>query len=176
MSGIVLTYAARGFMGRRERITETLVQPKYLALGLAGIIIYSLIYIYTIKLTTGSFEQFLYVMSNYKMTYVLTAIPLTVITAVLFGITTALTAKKVADLREMKKSGFAGAGLFLSLLASGCPSCALGVFPAVASLFGISATLASLPFGGRELQVLSILLFLASIYFLSADSTCEIKK
>lgn len=55
-----------------------------------------------------------------------------------------------------KTMGFFGAtGIFLGILAPGCPACAMGILP----VLGIgTAFLASLPLGGLELSILAILM------------------
>jgi len=73
--------------------------------------------------------------------------------------------------------GFFGtAGIFLGILAPGCPTCAIGILP----VLGIgTAFLASLPFGGLELSALAIL-FLGFATFkitkkIHKGIICEIK-
>jgi hypothetical protein len=67
-------------------------------------------------------------------------------------------------------------GFFFGLFTSGCAVC----YPLIISFLGIPSALALLPFGGIELQVLSILLLSLSIYFVSRSilkyNLCKIKK
>lgn len=86
---------------------------------------------------------------------------LVIIMGVLFGINMTLIINKFSAL---KKRGnlrlMAGTGI-ISVFAAGCASCGLSF----ASLIGISAVLAILPFGGVEIYMLAIGILLLSIYF-----------
>ena len=77
---------------------------------------------------------------------------------------------------SMGKEGVGFAGFFFGLFTSGCAVC----YPLILTALGIPTALALLPFGGVELQVLSILLLLISIYFVSRSiikgNLCRIKK
>ena len=65
-------------------------------------------------------------------------------------------------------------GLFFGLFTSACSIC----YPLILSILGIPAALALLPFGGIELQILSIALLAISIFFSarSVKSVCSPKK
>ena len=63
----------------------------------------------------------------------------------------------------------------MGILGGACPSCFVGLFPAVIGLFGISASLSSLPLFGIEIQVVSAILLLLSLFFLTGNNVCTIK-
>ncbi len=50
-----------------------------------------------------------------------------------------------------------------------CPACVTGLFPIIFSYFGLSFSFLSLPFQGLEIQVLIIVILVASLYFLQKD-------
>ena len=65
-------------------------------------------------------------------------------------------------------------GILIAILAPACPSCALGLL----GLLGISGTLTFLPLQGYEFALLSIILILFSIAYLSAkivSNICEVR-
>ena len=57
-------------------------------------------------------------------------------------------------------------GTLGGLVAGVCPLCVTGLFPLIFGLFGLSFSLASLPFKGLEVQVVVIVLLLFSLYLL----------
>ncbi len=59
-----------------------------------------------------------------------------------------------------------GIGTLGGLVAGVCPLCVTGLFPLIFGLFGLSFSLASLPFKGLEIQVVVIILLLISLYLL----------
>ena len=72
--------------------------------------------------------------------------------------------------KERKKciegSTLTGIGTLGGLVAGVCPLCVTGLFPLIFGLFGLSFSLASLPFKGLEVQVVAIALLLFSLYLL----------
>lgn len=69
-------------------------------------------------------------------------------------------------MRIMKNYGYTGSiGAIVGGFAAGCPTCGAFLF----SLIGFPLALMRLPFRGLELKVLSILLLLVSIHFMSLN-------
>jgi len=96
------------------------------------------------------------------------------ITAILFGLNIELVLRKMKFLASLGSLHIAfGTGL-ISLAATGCASCGLSI----ASIVGLSAALASLPFHGIELYFLSIMTLFASLFFNlnTLVKACNIKK
>lgn len=56
-------------------------------------------------------------------------------------------------------------GGFIGALGSGCAGCSFSLFSGIASFFGLSLGLASLPFRGLELKIVSILFLVGANYF-----------
>lgn len=111
--------------------------------------------------------------------YTTTFTTLTVIISALFGLVITLFIAKIREVR-MKSAGFGiAAGLFGGL-AAGCPGCVFGLFPVVAGAlgFGGGLTLAVLPWNGIELQVLTALMLLVSLFFLAEETTitCDLPR
>jgi len=75
-----------------------------------------------------------------------------------------------------EKKTMISSAIALSLLASGCPGCIAGLFPAFLGIFGISASLGILPLYGLELQLISIILLAISIWYLTKPIVCKIKR
>lgn len=101
----------------------------------------------------------------------------TILLSIAFGVAATLFVVKVREIR-LKSAGFGLTGILLGGLAAGCPGCYFGLFPIFLSLFGISATLAILPFNGLELQILGTVALGFSILTLAKESdvACEVPK
>ncbi|HLC63613.1 MAG TPA: hypothetical protein VJJ21_04825 [Candidatus Nanoarchaeia archaeon] len=106
-------------------------------------------------------------------------IPYIVFTLIVAGLT-ALTLNliiiKTRELKRIRKSsGFAALGLFGGLLGGACPSCFVGLFPAVMGLFGVTANLSRLPFFGVEILIGSAALLILSVFLMTKDNVCKVK-
>lgn len=66
-------------------------------------------------------------------------------------------------------------GILGGFLGGACPGCFVGLFPAFLGLFGITASLSILPLYGFEIQIVSALLLILSIYLLTKNPVCEIE-
>lgn len=114
---------------------------------------------------------------NYPLYFVIPFFFTHTIVPILFGVTTALVIRRLILFKHMSKSaGTASIATFIALLSGACPGCVVGLLPPIMLLFGYGAfTVNALPFYGNELQIISIALFLLSIYYLSKDPICKIK-
>jgi len=101
---------------------------------------------------------------------------LAIITSVQLGIAITLAVAKIRELRA-KSAGLGMIGIAVGSLAAGCPGCFFGLFPLILSAFGVSATLAILPWNGLELQAASAVILALSIITLAkeTDMTCEVR-
>lgn len=91
----------------------------------------------------------------------LTDLVLLITVALLFGLNMQLVMRKIKFLASSGGLHLTfGVGL-LTLAATGCASCGLSI----ASVVGLSAVLASLPFRGLELYIISIIILLASLIY-----------
>lgn len=83
------------------------------------------------------------------------------LTSLLFGLNLELVLRKLKFISSQGNLHLTfGAGL-ITLAATGCASCGLSI----ASIVGLSAVLAALPFGGVELYALSIIILLVSLLY-----------
>lgn len=113
---------------------------------------------------------------TYNLKIIIPYIILTLFTALLVATNINLIYLKIKDLKNMKKAGgLSFLGIFGGLLGGACPSCFVGLFPALLGLFGITASLSSLPFFGLEILLGSVILLTISVMFLSKENTCEIR-
>ena len=99
-----------------------------------------------------------------------------IIIPLLVGVVVVLATKRVVDLKKVSgKKGFFGVmGTLFGILGGACPGCFAGLFPALLGLFGVTATIGNLPLYGFELGLISSILLIISIKYLSKDLTCKI--
>ena len=93
---------------------------------------------------------------------------LLVVTAALIGVNVAMM---VYHLREHALSAAQGttsvAGVVLGTLGAGCAACGSAVLAGVLSLFGVTASLAVLPFDGLEFAALALVTLVFSVFWLA---------
>lgn len=96
------------------------------------------------------------------------------LTSLLFGLNVELVLRKVKFLATIGNLHVTFGTGILTLVATGCASCGLSL----ASIAGLSAVLAALPFGGAELYVVSILILISSLFYNlhTLVKVCKIKK
>lgn len=100
-----------------------------------------------------------------------------IILAILIGVLVSLLTYrfKTIDSKEMKKVGFFGtAGIFLGVAAPGCAACGVGLL----SLIGLTSVLTILPFQGREINVIAIIILGFAIIKISGklyNPVCQVK-
>ena len=143
--------------------------------------IYSFIIIFLLYLTINyfinGFSETAPVFFSFNLNIIIPLIIFNLFIAVLVGVTINLIYIKFKEYKKIHKGhGFSSLGMFVGLLGGACPGCFAGLFPAFMGLFGITASLSSLPLFGMELQLLSIILLLISIYLLTNDDICKIKR
>ena len=101
---------------------------------------------------------------------------LSLVIAILVPLNINLIIIKFKELRQINKgSGLTFFGVFGGVLGGACPSCFVGLFPAFLGLFGITASLSSLPFYGIEIQIASVIILTVSIYLLTGKNVCKVK-
>lgn len=96
--------------------------------------------------------------------------------AVLLALVINLIVYKVRDMGIFHKhSGLAAVGAFAGLVGGSCPGCFVGVFPALAGLFGVTLSLGKLPFHGLEVLAASAALLTLSAFLLAGQNSCKVK-
>ncbi len=116
---------------------------------------------------------------GFKETILLSSFVSLIIISIFLGLLFSMMTYKTIMIKNNsgKTFGFFGTtGIFLGILAPGCPACAMGILPAL----GIgTAFFASLPFGGLELSILAILLLGFATFKITKNigkgMVCEIK-
>lgn len=122
------------------------------------------------------------VLKTYSLSFLIPYLFLNILVAILTGITINLGIIKIKEWREFrglqkvhKAGGVAAVGVFTGILGGACPGCFVGLFPAVAGLFGITTSLGILPLYGLELQILSAILLAGAVFLLTRNPVCKIK-
>lgn len=117
------------------------------------------------------------VLFDYKPSFLIPYLVFNLIILLLVPLIVNLVIIKIKDLRDISKAGGSAGflGIFAGLLGSACPGCFAGLFPAFLGLFGVSATLGNLPFYGLEIQGLSIVLLMVSVWLLTRETVCKVE-
>lgn len=99
-----------------------------------------------------------------------------IIIPILVSTTIILSINKIKDLKTISKKGSSVSilAIFGTLLGGACPHCFVGLFPAFIGLFGTTLTLDNLPLQGFEIQIISGIILIISINYLSKDTVCKI--
>lgn len=162
---------------RLAHIKEMMGKKPYVYFIIPLSLVYAIFSFGTVRFIHGGIQEFYRSMfATYTIPYTL----MTLVISVLMGVSLTLFFAKLKEVR-LKSAGLGATGIIVGSLAAGCPGCFFGLFPLFLGLFGISATLAILPFNGLELQAISIPILLLSIWTLGketteADLVCDISK
>ena len=117
------------------------------------------------------------VLLTYNLKIVIPYLFFTLLVAILVAVNLNLIVLKFKELKQLRKeSGLTFIGVFGGVLGGACPSCFVGLFPAFLGLFGITASLSSLPLFGLEIQIGSAIFLIISLFYLTRDNVCKIKK
>ncbi len=155
-----------------EKIKDVTIRKPYIY----SFFIIILIYIAITIIINKFYTVFSYLIS-FNPKFVIPSLILNLIVAVLIAINVNLVYSKFREIRKIKSTpALTFFGAFSGMLGGLCPGCVTGLFPLIASIFGISLGLASLPFKGLEFQALAILLLVISISFLTKEGTCKIRR
>jgi len=156
-------------------LREVYTSKKYylisLSIALALFLFNALIINYKILFSDFSFTLFFSLLSGTLSSIATSSLILLTIMSLLAGIVIAMTVFLVH--RQVTGGiGASASGIFVSLIAPACPSCAIGLL----SVLGLGGFLAFLPFKGLELGVLGVILLMVSIIYLSNKITTKICK
>ena len=143
--------------------------------------VYSFIIIILVYLTANviinQFYETASFLFNYNLKIIIPFIILNLIIALLIGISINLIWLKFRSYKSVNKEhGLTFLGVFGGLMSGACPGCFVGLFPAFLGLFGITASLSTLPFLGLELQAGSIAILAGSIFLLTNEDICKLPK
>jgi hypothetical protein len=156
-----------------QYVREILRKPAYAGLSVLFALLYAGLSMLLVLYVHESLSSFY---ANMYASYTIAFTIFTILLSVLFGISMALIIAKFREVR-LKSAGLGLTGVLFGSLAAGCPGCFFGLFPFVLSFFGISATLAILPYNGIELQVVAALALCFSIVTLGKETeiVCRIE-
>lgn len=162
------------FSDKINKIKVIIKQRKYLIITVSIAILYVLFSLYLLNyffiglINFFKYDQLWYVISNLILTFIV---------AFLLGINIAVNIHRFAELKQFSRSSTVGIfGSFFSFLGIGCPSCSLSIATSLVPSLGTVFVLGILPLKGLEIQIVSILVLLLSLYFLTKDNTCKISK
>lgn len=164
-----------------KKVTEALKDvyhvKRYYAISfsvaLALFLFNALINNYRIILSDFSFKLFFFLLIGTLSSIATSSLIMLIVMSILTGIVIAMT---IFLLRRQTKGVIeaSSSGLFVSIIAPACPSCAIGLL----SVLGLGGFLAVLPFKGLELGVLGVILLIVSVIYLSnkiTTKTCKVK-
>jgi hypothetical protein len=155
---------------RLQKIKQVTLERPFIFSFFGIFFAYSIINILTNQLYVTGATIF-----SYNLFFLIPFIVLTLLVAVLTGISINLVWVKYREFKQVNKaSGFTALGIFTGLLGGSCPGCFAGVFPAFLGLFGVSASLSSLPLYGLEIQLGSAILLVVAIFFLTKNPVCKV--
>ena len=156
---------------RLERIKQATVQPPYL---------FSFIFIFLVFTGINVVANQLYVTTpvlfSYNLKIVIPYVFFAILVAGLIALNINLMILRYKERTVNKEGGLTALGVFGGLMGGACPSCFVGVFPAVLGIFGFSISLSSLPLNGLEIQLVSALFLVIAVMFLTKDNVCKVKK
>lgn len=121
------------------------------------------------------------IFKSYKILFLIPFILLNLITAFLVGININLIIVKfkelklINDIKGTTRGGIVSLGIFGGLLGGACPGCFVGLFPAFLGLFGITMTLGNLPLHGLEIQIISSIILIISLFLLTKENKCKVE-
>jgi hypothetical protein len=157
---------------RIERIKTALLKKPYVF----SFILIFLVYIF-LNLWVNKLYQNIIVFTSYALWFRIHFILFNfLIIPTLVALTLNLAILRFKESLVVKEFGIFSLGAFGGILGGACPGCFAGLFPALLGLFGVTATLASLPFFGLEIQAASTMLLIVSIFLLTKDVVCKIPK
>src|SRR3989344_3156911 len=128
------------------------------------------VYILLNILLSGFFKTLILIMqyaSGINWMKLSISIILTIIIGVLVAINSVLAYLRYKEKRQCREATtVATIGTLGGLVTGVCPLCVSGFFPLIFSALGISSSLASLPFGGIEIQLLVVAILALNLFLL----------
>lgn len=135
----------------------------------------SLLFLIFTYYINGAPESVFY-LSNYASPYVVLQRSLTVLLAILVGITTTIMIHRVrvAGLTKEEGATTSLAGV-ISIIGTGCAGCVAGVMPGLLATLGIGINFLAMPLLGAEFLIIGILILSISLYWMLTPMTCPLK-
>ena len=170
----------------KEAVLLVFTKPKYILLAAIIAIMTFLLFLFlsNVPLFTQALiinPDLLFVLSVYRsvITTILIApgalpIILMILVSIFTGIDLSMIIFKIKNTTVANPNEFSSIGAsILAAFGAGCPACATSLL----SLIGVAGGLSILPFGGMEVTSTSLVLLIASFYFISKDinrKTCKL--
>ena len=147
-----------------KNVKKIFKEKKYLGIFLLFTVLFSIGSYYLTIYKIVNLDNFVYVNGvSFSVIY----FTLSFFIASLLGMYLSLFFYKYDKFKQFDKNSGGGVfGGFIGALGSGCAGCSFSLFSGVASFFGLSLGLASLPFKGLEFKVFGVL-FLVGVNYLS---------
>ncbi len=160
-----------GVISRWNVVRAVFSSVNYLLLFLFFIVLYL-----GINVWANRFYEVIGVFLSFRLSFVIAYALITLLIGAGIALTWTIIAYKLKQMVSVRKdAGMTAVGIFGGLLGGACPGCFVGLFPTLAGVFGITATLSSLPFFGFEIQVLTLIIVLITLYIISNPLTCKVK-
>ena len=145
-------------------------KKQYLYLTISIFLIYVILNI----LLSGFYETIPLILT-YAKTVNWIKLSISIFLSLVIGILIAINTTYIYILYRQRKQCTSGAtatslGTIGGLITGVCPLCVTGLFPIVFGLFGISFSLASLPFQGIEVQLAIVILLIVSYKMLNKNN------
>ncbi|MAG16109.1 hypothetical protein CMO88_03540 [Candidatus Woesearchaeota archaeon] len=153
-------------------VVQTVLSSKtYLLWFLVFLILY-----FGLNLWVNQFYEILPFFLSYRLSFVIPYFLFTLLIGIGIALNLTIMTYKLKQVMALKKeAGMTAVGAFGGMLGGACPGCFVGLLPTVAGVFGVTATLSSLPFLGFEIQVPTLIIVLVTLYIISNPLTCKIK-
>ena len=156
----------------REKIKKVIIQIPYNYFFYLWIILF---------LTLNFFLNEIYITGlgifNYELIIIIPYLTFMILNSILISISINLIIFRYKEIKSVnpKNTFLSTIALFFYFIAGACPGCISGIFPFIFGAVLGTFTLSSLPLYGIEIQLLSTILLLVSINYMSNDLVCRVK-
>jgi len=152
-------------------IKAVLADRRYLGLFLVIFLLYV-----AINFFINQFYDTLPVFFSFRLSFVIPYIILSFLIGLLVATNITVIVYKIRQVRTLnaEQTGATAMGVFGGMLGGACPGCFVGLLPSLAGVFGITASLSSLPFLGYEIQIPTLLILGGTTYVVASPLTCKI--
>ena len=133
----------------------------------------SMIYFFALIITSSFYVTIRYLWvysSQIKYGELVFGLVVSLIISILVGMNIVCGVIAYRKRQQIKKQGILSCVGTVSGLAAGiCSACVTSIFPFIFGLFGVTFSFANLPFKGAEIQILTVVILILGLYFLSRD-------
>ena len=164
-------FSKSDFKSRWDVIKTVLSSKPYLVLFTVFLAAY-----FAINIVVNQFYEIVPFFLTYRLSFVIPYITLTILIGLGIALNLTIISYKLKQVMGFQKEvGMTAFGAIGGMLGGACPGCFVGLLPSLAGVFGITATLSSLPFLGFELQIPTFLVVSGTLYFVANPLTCATK-